>query len=155
MADTYKEKQQLQQLCRDINAGLLSSDDACEDIRQLAVLYGKCGTAQAKNENEKAVKRQNKADKRRLIKTIYICFINISALDLTEDERICAAEEIVKDGGFAVLCKKHGSFMDAVELVRIARSLLAEICTDAQNEEKRQLLLQRCNELSFFKILFK
>ncbi len=155
MSDTYKEKKQLLQLCRDINAGLFSSDDATEDIKMLLLLYNKCGNEKYTQENEKQIKRSNKADKKQLLKTVYISFINLSDLDLSDKERLTAAEEIVKDGGFARLCKKYGSIIDGVELVRIASSLLNDECTSAEDESKRKRLLDTCKSLSFFKILFK
>ncbi|MBR6534110.1 MAG: hypothetical protein IKT65_00910 [Clostridia bacterium] len=155
MSDTYKEKTQLLQLCRDINAGLFSSDDASEDIKTLLLLYNKCGNEKYTQENEKQIKRSNKADKKQLLKTVYISFINLSALDLSDKERLVAAEEIVKDGGFARLCKKYGSIIDGVELVRIASSLLKDECASDDDEIKRKSLLDTCKSLSFFKILFK
>ena len=155
MSDTYKEKTQLLQLCRDINAGLFSTDDASEDIKTLLLLYNKCGNEKYTQENEKQIKRSNKADKKQLLKTVYISFINLSALDLSDKERLVAAEEIVKDGGFARLCKKYGSIIDGVELVRIASSLLKDECESDDDEIKRKSLLDTCKSLSFFKILFK
>ena len=81
MPDTYKEKKQLIQLCRDINAGLFSSDDATDDIKMLLSLYNKCGNEKYTQENEKQIKRSNKADKKQLLKTVYISFINLSNMN--------------------------------------------------------------------------
>lgn len=151
---TYPEKEEFLQLCRDINAGLFS-EDVISDIKSIHILFNKC--ANRKNPkviSHKSADAQNRAEKRELLKTVYICLINLSNLDLNEEEKLATANEIVKQGGFAYLTANYGAKMDAVDLVRLAKLILSEEYKDEENKKERLRLLSLCRNLSFFKIIF-
>ncbi len=151
---TYKEKEEFLQLCRDINAGLFS-EDTIQDIKNIHILFEKCANLKTSDSSlQKSVSAQNKIEKRNLLKTVYISFINLSNLNLNEEERLATVNEIVKAGGFAYITAKYGPKMDAVDLVRIAKAMLAEEYKSEENKKERLRLLAICRNLSFFKIIF-
>ena len=151
MNDEYLEKTKLLNLCRDINKGLFS-ENAVDDIKELLVLYNKCGNRTDKD-NVKNIALKNKADKKQLLKIIYICFVNMWELDLNSSERLVFAEEIIKDGGFLYKSEKYGTRSITMELLRLAKNALSDTFDDSKEEKKREELLTFAKKFSRLKII--
>ncbi len=151
MNDVYFEKNKLLSLCRDINSGLFS-EDARNDIKQLLTLYEKCGNRTDK-ENEKNIAFKNRSDKKQLLKIIYICFVNMWELDLNSSERLVYSEEIIKDGGFLYQSQKYGTRSITMDFLRLAKNALGDSFDDANEEKKREELLELSKKFSRLKII--
>lgn len=151
MKDEYLEKSRLLKLCREINNGLFS-DDAKDDIRQLLNLYNLCGNRTDKD-NAKRMASKNKADKKQLLKIVYISFVNMFELDLNSSERLVFAEEILKEGGFIYQSEKYGTRSITMDFLRLAKDILCDEFYDKNEEKKREELLVRSQKFSRFKII--
>ena len=151
MKDEYSEKNNLLKLCRDINKGLFS-EDAQDDIRQLLILYNLCGNRTDKDA-PKRIAAKNKADKKQLLKIVYISFVNMFELDLNTSERLVFAEEILKDGGFIYQSQKFGTRSITMDFLRLAKDILCDEFFDKQEEKKRVELLAVTRKFSRFKII--
>ena len=151
MNDEYSEKTKLLNLCRDINKGLFS-EDAKNDIKELLILYNKCGNRTDK-ENEKNIALKNRSDKKQLLKVIYICFVNMWEIDLNSSERLVFADEIIKDGGFLCQSEKYGTRSITMDLLRLAKNALGDTFDDISEEKKREELLALAKKFSRLKII--
>lgn len=151
MKDEYAEKNELLKLCREINRGLFS-EDAKNDIKTLLVLYNSCGN-RVDSENQKNMSSRNKSDKKKLLKIIYISFVNMWELDLNSSERLVFAEEILKDGGFIFQSEKYGTRSITLDFLRLAKNALSDEFDDANEEKKRAELMERAQKFSRFKIV--
>ncbi len=151
MYHTYEEKDKLYKLCREINSGLFS-DNAENDIKEMLILYKKCGNFVFDKDEEKKNAQRNKADKKHLLKVIYICFVNMSEIDLSASERLTYAEEIIKPEGFLYQSTKHGTRSISLDFLRLCKKILADEFA-GKDAQKQSELLKEAHKVSAIKLL--
>lgn len=152
MHHTYEERDKLYKLCREINSGLFS-ENAEDDIKEMLILYNKCGYPVFEEETEKKAAARNKADKKHLLKVIYICFVNMSEIDLDLGERLTYAEEIIKPEGFLYQSTKYGTRSISLDFLRLCKKILSDDVTTEKEAKKRSELLKEAHKISTFKLL--